>query len=151
MHEDIDGLFGVVRRYLSTRSWKTYAELVQHIKDCFSALNERTPVIVHFLHGTLSFDNWLTPVIDKKLSNFSRQHNNFNPGMHALRFPFRILRSASANTFSTLTGSPVKAGQPNTSSRCFSQKSFRMSSSRLTNSNIGRVTMSNLRPHLSLL
>ena len=71
-HEDIDGLFGVIRRYLRDKSWRTYDELVQLIRAAFRSLS--VPVVVRFVYGTLDFDTWFKPCIDPKLSNFSRQH-----------------------------------------------------------------------------
>ena len=44
----------------------------------------------------------------QKLSNFSRQHNNLNPGMHALRFFLILIHTASNNIFPTSTGLPEK-------------------------------------------
>ena len=61
----------------------TYDELVVLIRAAFHDLG--VPVIVRFVSATLDFDTWFKPCIDPKLSNFSRQHANFHPGMHALR------------------------------------------------------------------
>jgi hypothetical protein len=85
-HDDIDGIFGVIRRYLLSRSWKTYAELKALIEAALREMNKTCPVIVRIVPGTQEYDRFFGPSIDKKLSNFSRQHDNMNPGMHVLRF-----------------------------------------------------------------
>lgn len=75
-----DGLGHLLRLVPSLSSPEAAA-----VELSFATLSERLPVIVRFLSATLNFDAWLQPCIDPRLSNFSRQHANFNPGMHALR------------------------------------------------------------------
>ena len=89
-HDDIDGLFGVIRRSLVNRSWETYAQLEALVQAAFVGENLGVPVIVRFVPGAQAYDKFLLPHIDKKLSNFSRQHDNINPGMHGLRCVFTI-------------------------------------------------------------
>ena len=121
-HEDIDGLFGVVRRYLSTRSWRTYEELQQHIRDAFAQLSLRIPVIVRFLPATLNFSDWLQPCIDSRLSNFSRQHENFNPGMHALWYEYMHFCVCTFSEVSCRSFCRIRRGETAGSTVC----SFRM-------------------------
>jgi hypothetical protein len=83
-HEDIDGIFGNLRLFLMNKSWSTVDGLVKHIKDCFA----RAPfaVIVNVVSDVLDIKAWIQPVLDPKLSLYSRHGDcNFDPGMHALR------------------------------------------------------------------
>jgi len=56
-HADIDGLFGVLRRFLRNKNWDTLDELVELIRQCFS---KQGKVFVEVLQDTLDIKSWLT-------------------------------------------------------------------------------------------
>lgn len=48
----------------------------------------KSAVVVNVVTDVLDFKKWLQPVIDPKLSLYSRNgEGNFSPGMHVLRLP----------------------------------------------------------------
>ena len=81
-HEDIDGLYGIYAQELEKESWDTPEEFE-------AILRRKTPgkkVYVNWITGTLNFDKYLSAGLDPALRNFSRQHQNYHPGMHVLRY-----------------------------------------------------------------
>jgi hypothetical protein len=83
-HEDIDGLFGVLKNFLKEKHWTTIDELKELIEQCYA--NSPFTVIVNVLCDVLDFKAWLGPCIDNKLTKFSRHgRDNFHPGMHYMR------------------------------------------------------------------
>lgn len=89
-HEDIDGMFGNLRKFLDNKRWSTVDELSVLIKQCFQHEN----VIVNIITDSLDFKKWLQPCIDPRLALYSRHGDkNFHPGMHI----FRCERNRSNN------------------------------------------------------
>jgi hypothetical protein len=83
-HEDVDGIFGVERKYLEQQSFSTVEELVHHLQSALK--HHPLPVFVNVIRGTLDFDAYFEGSVDPKLRNFRTQHNNWNPGAHFFRF-----------------------------------------------------------------
>jgi hypothetical protein len=82
-HDELDGLFGVIRKHALRRSWNTVPEFEGVIREAFE--NYSLPVIINHITDILAFDKWFEPAMDSQLRNFSRQHNDMNPGMHSAR------------------------------------------------------------------
>jgi hypothetical protein len=87
-HEDIDGIFGVLRGFLKGKSWNTLLQFMDLIKQCFA--NATYPVFVNVFIDSIDykkqFQNQDPPVLDNRLSHYSHHgENNFNPGMHSFR------------------------------------------------------------------
>ena len=55
-HEDIDALFGVIRRFLVGMSWRNVAEFEKLVRD--SLANYPGQVVVEVVAGTLDLQSW---------------------------------------------------------------------------------------------
>lgn len=82
-HDELDGIFGVLRKYAVLQSWNDVPGFERVIREALRSYN--LPVIINHINDILAFDKWLEPAMDSQLRNFSRQHNDMHPGMHSAR------------------------------------------------------------------
>lgn len=75
-HEDIDGIFGVLRLFLMNKNWSTLDELMNLIKECFT--NSPFNVVVNVVTDVLDVKSWLQPVLDSKLTTWQLQLRSWN-------------------------------------------------------------------------
>jgi hypothetical protein len=104
-HEDIDGIFGVIKRYLEKHDWKTIAELKALILEALRSINVRTVIVD--VRDVLDFKSLYTPLLKPYLSKLSYSgargtpgtddYTAHNPGYHKLS----IARSPSSATPAT--------------------------------------------------
>jgi hypothetical protein len=82
-HDELDGIFGVIRKYAKCHSWNDMPEFEYILRQ--SLRNYDLPVVINHIKDVLAVDNWIHGSMDPSLKNFSRQHNDWNPGMHSAR------------------------------------------------------------------
>lgn len=85
-HEDIDALFGVIRRYLvrTGARWRNLDEFKAHVRAALRGYAGH--IIIEVVTDTLDFKDWLTPCLNNNLALFSRHDDNLHPGMHVMRY-----------------------------------------------------------------
>ena len=84
-HEDIDALFGVIRKYLMDKEWSTVEEFAQLVREALQGQGGR--VVVEIITDALDFSDWLKPCANKRLALYSRHGPDIlNPGMHVMRY-----------------------------------------------------------------
>jgi hypothetical protein len=114
-HEDIDALFGQIRRYLEGKSWCTVEEFIALVREALGTYGGK--IVIEVIKDTLDFRGWLDGSVNKQLSNFSRHGGGvrkFHPGMHNYRCsigaaPGKILsefRQYSLDRFTAVTFDP---------------------------------------------
>jgi hypothetical protein len=96
-HDDIDGVFGVLRIFLGDKSWNTVEEFIILIKKCFASefsvlhdqsLNSRyvystfagtgLPVFVNIISDVFDITGWINPSLNKSLTRFHRHGQDRN-------------------------------------------------------------------------
>jgi len=55
------------------------------------------PIVINYVNDILNFDSWLHGAIDPQLKNFSRQHNDWNPGMHSAKYDCSVETKVANN------------------------------------------------------